>query len=820
MVLVHGFLGLCLLVVLARLIELQLLRGEEFRALARSQHFGGVVLPAKRGEVLATNSKTGETSLLATNTTLDMVYVDPLVTENPTLVAETLADVLLTEDVDEFCRAGKQECPVELVPYYEAAFDPLLRLQMTTGAILEPLPTSPLPIDQADLPDLTEARRQFARDIEERIKEKNVRFVPLMYGATIVQLAAVEALAITGVTVVHDTRLIYADPEVIDQSSLSGISRSLAEELDLDPSVLRNRLRSRPLRYVAILHKLSPDVSSRIRQVKAASQALTAEKRTQAPTREAAQNIQDPLRSIALLPEHWRYYPDGTIGSHVVGFLNATQEPQYGIERTFDPQLRGQEGLISAVSDREGGQIITGSQTIVDPKDGDTVVLTIDRFVQKELETLMQKAIEEYDARSGQGIVMDPKTGRIIAMVNAPIFDGNNYGNVYAKEPIILDTQKQREIVLEIYHPIKNEFVLRGYADQVLTASGRSLLSDEKRAELEEIESLYPLKDVARYYLYIGENDRREIFPTDRPDVWLKFTNNIGVGAYLNRNIQEIYEPGSVFKSITTAIALDQGEVVPGDIYEDLAPVKVDEFTIKNALNIYYGRVTMTNCIEFSINTCMTSVSGKLGRKLFERMIQRFGFGKITGIELEDELPGEVQPWMQWSSALLATASYGQGVSATPLQMITAYTPLANGGKLMKPTIIDRIIHADGTVDVTKPIVMDQVIRPQTAETITAMLTSSVNVGYAKVAKVPGYRIAGKTGTSQVAGPGGKYEVGTGSTIATFAGYAPIDDPKFLILIKFDRPRRDEFGSRTAGPVFRDMAAFLFKYYGIPPDEK
>jgi cell division protein FtsI/penicillin-binding protein 2 len=228
----------------------------------------------------------------------------------------------------------------------------------------------------------------------------------------------------------------------------------------------------------------------------------------------------------------------------------------------------------------------------------------------------------------------------------------------------------------------------------------------------------------------------------------------------------------------------------------------------------------MTNCLEFSINTCMTSVSMKLGKKLFERMIIRFGFGAITGIELEDELPGEVQPWKKWSNALLATASYGQGISATPLQMITAYTPLANAGKLMRPTIVDRIIRSDGTVEVVEPHVVDQVIRPETADTITAMLTSSVNVGFAKVAKVPGYRIAGKTGTSQIAGPGGKYETGTGSTIATFAGYAPIENPTFLMLVKFDRPRLDEYGSKTAGPVFKKMAEFLFDYYGIPPDEQ
>jgi cell division protein FtsI (penicillin-binding protein 3)/stage V sporulation protein D (sporulation-specific penicillin-binding protein) len=346
-------------------------------------------------------------------------------------------------------------------------------------------------------------------------------------------------------------------------------------------------------------------------------------------------------------------------------------------------------------------------------------------------------------------------------------------------------------------------------------------LTDKTRDALEDIEELYDLKDVVRYYLYIGENSRREIFPTSRPDFWLKYKNNIGVGAYLNRSIQEIYEPGSVFKPVTMSIAIDQGEISAEDMYIDEGVVEVDEYKIKNALESVYGEVTMLNCLEFSINTCMTSVSMKLGKKLFHRMIDRFGFGKITGIELDDELPGEILPWKKWSQALLATAAYGQGISATPLQVVTAWSALANGGKLMRPTIIDTILFSDGRVEVTKPYIVDQVITPETSDTITAMLTSVVNQGFGRNAKVKGYLVAGKTGTSQIAGPGGKYETGTGANITSFAGYGPISNPKFVMLIKFDRPRAKniEFGSQSAAPVFKEVATFLFDYYGIQPTE-
>jgi len=823
MLIVHIVLGLFGLIILARLLELQLLRGDEYRAAAQAQHFGGVVLPARRGEIFSQSSKTPETSILATNTTLDLVYVDPLVTEDPVVVAEKLADLLVTPEVHAACVAGSPLCPRELLREYAAAFDPLLRIDtLLSGPLLEPLPQE-LPLPSAlTFPELTEVRRRFARSIEERIREKRVTFVPLLYGADKMQLATVEELEIPGIEINRTSRLISANPEQVNQGQVTTIARKLAEPLGKDPAVLREFLLSRPLRYVSIMRRLPPSISMRIKETQLKSLQETLQRKQAAASVDAAETIIDPFRSIALIAEHWRYYPDGTVGSHVVGFLNPNQEAQYGIERTFDPQLRGQEGLIRSVSDPSGGQILTADQRIVDPKDGDSIVLTIDRSIQKEVEQLMDAAVKNADADSGQAIVMDPQTGRILAMVNAPLFDSNSYGAVYEKVPMILSPDQAKQIVVEIYHPDTGAFILKGYLDDVFTEEGRAKLSAEKQKQLSDIEQLYNLRDIVRYYFYLGQTTRIELFPTERTNVWLKFKNGIGVGAYLNRAVQAVYEPGSVMKPVTMAIAIDQGEVTPTDKYDDSGPVKVDEFTIQNALFKYYGKVTMTNCLEFSINTCMTTVSTKLGRKLFYRALDRFGFGHITGVELEDELPGELPPWKNWSNALLATSSYGQGISSTPLQMITAFAALANGGKLMKPMVIDRILRADGTVERNQPKVIDQVITPETSSTITAMLVSSVKNGYAKSAAIPGYRMAGKTGTSQVAGPGGKYETGTGSVITSFAGYAPANNPKFVVLVKFDRPkaRGKELGVQSAAPVFKDIATFLFKYYGIPPDEK
>lgn len=822
----HGFLIFIVLIMVGRLIELQIVKGEEYRKQAEKQQFGGVVLSARRGEILSRNSKTDETSILATNTTLDLLYIDPLIIpEGHAEMADKLAEILITPSFDSLCRNGNALCPSELTQFYKPAFNPMTNARFietvteSGGYIVTFATGSTVFASGSLLPDRTEMKRLFARYIEERIRQKSVTFAPLLYGANKKQVQDIANLNIPGVFVNAEQALVYANPDQVDQENTSEIAHTLSPILKTDPAVLLARLVQRPLRYVPVMGKLPPELSTKIKALKEEYAEKARAKIAQLyEDNKAAAQIKDPFRAIALIPEHWRYYPDTKISSHVVGFINALQEPQYGVERTFETILRGQEGLIASVKDPTGGQIVSTDQKFIDPQDGSTIVLTIDRFIQSKVEELLQAMVTKVDAESGQVIIIDPFTGRIIALANAPLFDNNTYAAVYEKEPITIDSEREKLIVVEIFNPENNARVLKAYLPDI-TLEGRKRLSEETQVKLGELESLYDLRTVTRYYHYLGDNSRREVFPTEKRGVWLKYKNNIGVGSYVNRTIQEVYEPGSVMKPITMAVAIDQGEVTPLDIYTDTGAVKVDVFTIKNAFNKYYGRVTMVQCLDFSINTCMTSIGNKLGRKLFHSALEQFGFGRVTGIELDNELPGDLKPWREWNPALVMTMAFGQGISATPLQMVSALGALANGGKLVKPTIIDEIRHSDGTIDVTKPLILGQIIKPETANTITAMLVHGAQFGFANAGKVKGHRIAGKTGTSQIAGPGGKYESGTGSTTATYAGYAPVDRPRFVILVKLDRPKKDDFGSRSAAPLFRDIAQFLFDYYGIPPDE-
>lgn len=827
MAIVHGALLVCVLVVVARLIDLQIIRSSEFTQAAAARHKskGEVELQARRGEIYGLNSKSGDTSILATNTTLDLVYVDPLSVDDPVKIAETLADVLVTQHMHEACMAGYDECPRELQKYYPNAFDPLVlvrKVRSFSGHILEPLDSYVVDLQKNPLPMplLSQVRAEFAIDIKNRIAQKRLTFVPLKYGATKTQLTKVGDLRIEGIYADVRLNLIYANPEEITQSRRT-IARAIAPILGADAVITEDQLQQRDLRYVPIMRRVPPHVALRLKEMQLASLKETSARRAAATTRAEFDAILDPLRGIALIPEHWRHYPDPTIASQVIGFLNANREAQYGVERTFDTQLKGRAGKISSVTDREGGQIVTSDQMIEDPTDGDNIVLTIDPFIQKEVEGIADEAVRRTRATAVQIIVVEPTTGRILAMVNAPLFNRNAYSGVYETEPMVLTPEDEQEIAVEIYDPESNVRVFNGFLSDVFSTAGREKLSDTLRAELDLLETEYDLHDLARYFVYQGQTIRIEVFPTDMPGVWLKYKNNIGVGAYLNRAIQEIYEPGSVMKPITMAIALDQGEVLPSDTYDDVGPVEKDEYEIDNNDFLHYGRVTMTNCLEFSINTCMTDVSDKLGNKLFHHMLERFGFGRITGIELDDETTGELAPWRRWSDVQLATTSFGQGIAATPIQMVAALSVLANGGKLMQMHIVDRIIRTDGTVDVVEPQMIDRVLTEDTSETITAMLVSSVDRGFAKNGKVEGYRIAGKTGTSQIAGPGGRYETGTGSTVASFFGYAPVHQPRFLVLVKIDRPQYSaaRHGATAAAPVFKSVAAFLLKYYGIPPDD-
>lgn len=428
------------------------------------------------------------------------------------------------------------------------------------------------------------------------------------------------------------------------------------------------------------------------------------------------------LKGIEIEIKSKRFYPEGKYFAHLlgfVGFCNGQQKGCYGLENYYENILSGKEGLVKGEKTIGDVLIATAPLTAVEPKNGADIVLTIDRNIQIKTCQILEEAIKKYQAEKGSIIVVNPKTGEILALCNWPSFDPNKYNEI-------------------------KDFNL-----------------------------------------------------------------------FLNDVVSSQYEPGSIFKAITFAAGLEEKKITPETVYEDKGMVKIGDYIIKNAGEKVYGKKTMREVLEKSINTGAIFVSQLIGLEKFRNYVEKFGFGKPTGIDLPGEISGDIKNLSKKEKIYLATASFGQGIAVTPLQMLMAFSALANEGKLMKPYLVKEIIIGE-TITKINPQEKEQVISPATAEILKEMLISVVKNGWGKRAQVNGYLVAGKTGTAQVAYFKGYSE----KTIHSFAGFAPANNPRFTALVKLDNPKLERFSDRTATPVFGQLADFLLKYFEIPPTEE
>jgi len=277
------------------------------------------------------------------------------------------------------------------------------------------------------------------------------------------------------------------------------------------------------------------------------------------------------------------------------------------------------------------------------------------------------------------------------------------------------------------------------------------------------------------------------------------------------------FEPGSIFKALTLAAGIDAGKITPQTTYDDKGEEEIDDFTIHNSDRLAHGIQSMTQVLAMSLNTGTIFVQRLLGKDSFRDYVKRFGLGVKTGIELRPEGAGDISPLDRKGQIFAATASYGQGITTTALQMLAAYGAIANGGQLMKPYIVQEIIKPDGTHVTTKPTVVREAVSKRAARLVSGMLVTVVESGHGKRAGVPGYFVAGKTGTAQVASTDGKGYL-SDVTIGTFAGFAPSDNPKFVMLVVIDHPRTVAFAESSAAPVWGKMGAFLLKYLQVEPE--
>lgn len=356
----------------------------------------------------------------------------------------------------------------------------------------------------------------------------------------------------------------------------------------------------------------------------------------------------------------------------------------------------------------------------------------------------------------------------------------------------------------------KGLYGIEKYFDEALAEGGDVYLSIDRDAQAEAEATLMRLIEdygaTGGTVIAMDPKNGKILTLASKPDFDPNAYRTSPVANFVNPAFSHMYEPGSVMKALTMASAIDAGAVTPETMYTDKGFVTRDGRTIHNFDNRIYGKVTMTNVIERSINTGSVFAAEQLGRERFLEYMERFGFGSPTGIGASEEVAGSLKNLSKRDTKAidLATASFGQGTAVTPLQLVSAIAALANKGVRMAPSFL-----AD-----EEPRVAERAVSEAAAAAVLRMMESAVNEN--RVAVIPGYRVAGKTGTALIP----DFEKGgySDQLIHTFVGIAPVSDPRFVILAKLDRPQVGELAGLTVVPAFRDLMEFLLTHYRIPPD--
>ncbi|PYM49806.1 MAG: penicillin-binding protein [Candidatus Rokuibacteriota bacterium] len=432
---------------------------------------------------------------------------------------------------------------------------------------------------------------------------------------------------------------------------------------------------------------------------------------------QAVQDLHEP--TLGFIQESLRLYPNRELAAHVVGFEGLDGKGLSGIEQAWDVHLAGAEG--KALVERDAlGRDVTGAPKVLKPSiPGQGVALTLDATLQYIAEKEVDAAWRRTRAKGAMAVMMDPRTGEILAMAIRPTFNPNAFGAA----------------------------------------------TDEERR---------------------------------------------------NRAITDPFEPGSTFKVIMAAGALEEGVVRPTDrFYGENGKIKIATAVIGDWKP--FGWLTFSEVLQNSSNVGSIKAGMQLGKERYYKYITGFGFGQPVGLGLPGESRGQLRAPPQWSALSLATMSIGQEISVTAVQMVTAFAAIANGGRLMQPQIVRALLDANGReVRTFEPRAVRQVISPETARELTTILTAVVREGTGHNAAIPGYEVAGKTGTAQKMDPSTRrYSHAPG--ILSFVGFAPVDDPRIAMIVLLDEPKNEKWGSEAAAPIFAAIGREALRHLNVPP---
>ena len=483
--------------------------------------------------------------------------------------------------------------------------------------------------------------------------------------------------------------------------------------------------------------------------------------------------------SLIMTPTTKRYYPFSSVASHIVGFVN-DNGGAYGVEAAYEDVLEGTSGRVVTSKTGAGTEIYNSYSDYIDAVDGNDITLTIDTSIQRMAEQTLAAGIEKYEVQNGGiCIVMNPKTGAVLGMASAPNYDLNSYGTVF--DPT-LNAQAAAQAERE-YQNLKGQ----GLRDE----DGKLLTDEQLR----------------------------------------KQASNIAIGAALNKQwrskvLNDTYEPGSTFKSVVLAAALEAGVISDSDHFYCPGYYVVSGRRISCSEHAGHGDQTLAEAVQNSCNPAFMMIGQKLGAEKFYDYFESFGLTEETGIDLPGEAKGIDWGRDFFTSAegylSLATASFGQRFTVSPLQLLSAFSATINGGYLMQPHVLKSISDSNGIIlRQTEPTVVRQVVSEQTSRRAAEILESVVSEGTGRNAYVAGYRIGGKTGTAE--GEVGVYD----EEIVSFVGFAPANDPEVIALLYFDTPKhaapRSKFGStgyyisggQMAAPLAGQLIANVLDYLGV-----
>ena len=424
-----------------------------------------------------------------------------------------------------------------------------------------------------------------------------------------------------------------------------------------------------------------------------------------------------------------RVYPEGQLASQVLGFVNS-EGGQYGIEGALNDELSGKDGQLKTVTDVSGVPLTIGSRDIDTPaEDGKNVVLSIDRNIQAQAEKILKNKLESSGAKDGSVIVMDPQTGKVMAMANYPTYNPAEFSTV-----------------------------------------------------------------------------------TD-------------ASVFTNGTTTSTYENGSVIKSLTMAIGIDTGVVSPSDTYYNKDFVEIEDTTINNAVLGHTGMITFQTAMNYSLNTGMVEIASRLGGgqinktardTMYNYYHDRFGLGEKTGVEVYEEKGTVISPENAEGNAVrYSNMSFGQGMNTTMIQTASAFSSIINGGTLYKPIVINGEITSSGEYkQADAEVRQENVIKSTTSDQIRDVLVTARNsVGTTN--DLAGYRVGGKTGTSQTIENGGYVDY---QTIGSYLGFGGNNTPKFVIMVAVSGAGQNLQGTQDAGPIFTELSNWMLTYLKIQPE--